>query len=329
MTSPTVTVCVPSIGRMAYLPQVREALSAQTIGDIEIIVLDNASGDEARAFFADWLRADPRVRVERVDDRLPMFVNFERGRRLARGTYLAYCHDDDVYLPRWLEGHVAALERHPDAAFAGSNFDTIDETGRVVDRRRWIARDERMPGTTYLREVMRRGRNLVTMQGLVYRRSSLLEPMFDESISCHFGDFVILMRMAESGSVALVSEVLLQVRRHAEQASAGKPISEELGLRVPLMRDYLRELSGRPPGNPPLMRALEADLERSIVVASMWGWWSAASSDEAALCRDALRATRRGADLAPVLALLDSVGIRDHLRRMSPLVRRIGNTLKV
>lgn len=126
MPTPTITILVPSIGRMAYLPETRRCVSTQTRRDFEVLVLDNASPPDAQRFFADWARDDERVKILRVDERVPMFTNFNRGMRETKTELVTFFHDDDVYLPRFLEVLAGALERRPAAAFAGSNFDFVD-----------------------------------------------------------------------------------------------------------------------------------------------------------------------------------------------------------
>src|SRR5689334_13001499 len=113
MSAPLVTVCVPTIGRTEYLPFTIDALRAQTRGDYEILVLDNASPPDAQAQLEAWAAREPRVRVLRVDPRIPMFANFNRGIAAARGKYVTFFHDDDVYRPRFLELLVGALEADP------------------------------------------------------------------------------------------------------------------------------------------------------------------------------------------------------------------------
>ena len=55
--SPLVTVCVPTIGRAAYLRQTLESLAEQTYQNYEVLVLDNASPDDARELLCSC--ADP------------------------------------------------------------------------------------------------------------------------------------------------------------------------------------------------------------------------------------------------------------------------------
>lgn len=239
MSTPLVSICVPSIGRTLFLPAVRAAIEAQTIKDYEVLVLDNASGDEAQAFFAQWQADDERVRVLRTDERVPMFANFDRGAFAARGKYVTFFHDDDVYRPNFLEASVSVLEREPCAGFSGSNFNFVDEYGVPTGEQRWIASDEVWAGRRYIRTVLERGKNPIPMPGLMYRREVFDIHGFDVGVSMHWGDFSVLMRYAETWDVAMIAESLMAVRRHDGQASVSMDMQKALILRTHHMNEYL------------------------------------------------------------------------------------------
>lgn len=329
MTAPRVTLAVPTIGRLEYFDALRRSIEAQTHSDFRVLVLDNASPDEARAKFADWARADSRVRVERVTPRISMFANFDRARTLADGEYLGFCHDDDEYLPRYVEASVAALDAAPRAGFSGSNNDFIDGSDRTTEERRWIRQTAPMPGRDFIRFVMSRGRNLVAMQGIFYRRARIGPRGFDDALSCHFGDYVVLMRIAEANDVALIAEPLVRVRRHEGQTSASMAMSAGIELRVALMRGYIEEFRERHPFDRAFASRLERDLERSVRVGSLWGWLTAKDAREAEACRSALGERGLDARVRTLLGAVERLGLTPALRRsvLVPVVRRVTNAL--
>ncbi len=307
--APAITVLLPSIGRMDYLPETKRSLLAQTRGDFRVLVLDNASPPDARDFFRHWADEDDRVEIARVDARVPMFSNFNRGMRAVQTPLVTFFHDDDVYLPRYLEVLAGALDAHPTAAFAGSNFDFVDEQGRVTEERRWIKRTELWSGPRYVAELVGRSRNPVPMPGLVFRRSAFPEEGFDESLPIHFGDFVLLMRAAEEGGMVACAEPVVKIRKHAAQAS-NMHLSRSIGMRSELMRTYLAEYAARHPGE----RALVASLERRIALAHragmLWGWLSAEDGREREACLAALGESAPDRAVRNALRWADRKGLR-------------------
>ncbi len=326
---PKITVLVPTIGRMEFLPETKRCLVAQTRTDFRVLVLDNASPPLARDFIRRWADEDPRVEIARVEERVPMFTNFNRGMRATKTPLVTFFHDDDVYLPRYLEVLAGALETYPGAAFAGSNFDFVDESGRGTERRRWIARTGLWSGVRYTRELVTRGRNLVPMPGLVFRRSAFAPEGFDESLPIHFGDFVLLMRAAEDGGMVACEEPVVNIRRHSGQASAMK-LSASIALRSELLTSYLEEFGARHPEERALVRALRRRIALGHRAAMVWGWVSAEERGERDACLEALGGRVPDMVVRGALSWVDVHGLRPpHLgSRVLGLARSAAETLR-
>ncbi len=240
---PLVSVLVPTIGRPEFFDDLLRSVRQQTYANIEVVVLDNASGDDAARAFAEWARTDSRVRVRRLESRVPVFRNLNRGIAEAKGKYVVFFHDDDVYAAALLARAVDALEAYPRARFFASNYDFVDERGVLTEKRRWIRRDACIPGRQFVEMMLHRGRGIVVTPGVVFRRSTL-DDGFDERLSLHYGDYIILMRMAERGDVYLGTDALVSIRRHAAQQSlemsfsAGDTAADEL---VPRLLRWISE----------------------------------------------------------------------------------------
>lgn len=329
-TEPKTTILVPTIGRMEFLPETRRAIESQTRSDFRVVVLDNASPEPAREFLHRWATEDRRVEVRRVAERVPMFSNFNRGMRAVETELVTFFHDDDVYRPRFLETLVGLLEQHPRAAFAGSNYDFVDERGAITERRRWIGGTELWTSDRYLEELVGRGRNPVPMPGLVFRRAAFPPEGFDESLPIHFGDFILLMRAAEERGVVVAHEPVVGIRRHAGQASAA-PLSEMVPLRTALFREYLDGYAARHPTARPLVGRLRRRVELSHRVAMLWGWMSAEEGAERAACLEGLGTRAVDSVLRGVCRSLESAGLRPRggSARVGRAARRVAETLRL
>jgi len=308
MAEPRITILVPSIGRMEYLPLTRRCANDQTRKDFRILILDNASPPEARAFFADWAKQDPRVEVVRADTRLPMFTNFNRGMRAVKTELVTFFHDDDFYEPDYLEVLIAELDRFPQAAFSGSNWSYIDETGAIMERRRWIERTEHWDMRRYMEELVGRGRNPVSMPGLVFRRDAFPPEGFDEEISIHYGDFIILLRAAEDRGMVAVEKQVVRIRKHSGQASA-QPLSM-LALRTELMSKYLDDYAGRHPEDHALVAKLRKRIALTHRTGLVWGWLTGKDAGEREHCLELLGDTSVDVALRRMLGWADKRGLR-------------------
>lgn len=293
---------MPSIGRLDYLDQTLQSLDRQTLRDFELIILDNASGIEAAERFREFAATRPNVRHERVGERLPMFANFNRGIEAARGKYVAFFFDDDVYAPEFLEAMTRMLEAHPTAGFAGSDYIMIDDHGKRIGRRNWVKKTELWPGARYADYLLARGRNLVSTPGLVFRRETLQPDGFDESISIHFGDFVLLLKIAERWDVAILADPLISVRIHAGAASS-IPLSRSIPIRSTLLLEYCASMPTETEQQRTRRRRSERNVLRGEATSLIWGWITSDDAESRA-CREALRATGRHSFISATLGLL-------------------------
>ncbi|HOD35758.1 MAG TPA: glycosyltransferase [Syntrophales bacterium] len=108
VSEPLVSVIVPTYNRPDMLDETLKSVLRQTFKDFEIIVINDGGADvEDRLKTLNTAGNIHYVRHER-NRGLPAARN--TGIRLARGKYIAYLDDDDVYYPDHLETLVSHLE---------------------------------------------------------------------------------------------------------------------------------------------------------------------------------------------------------------------------
>ena len=115
-------------------PFVRAALASilrQTVADLEVIVVDDASTDATPETLA--ALDDPRVRMLRNDEQLGLAGSLNRALDEARGRFVARMDADDVAFGDWLERGVRLLESRARLGIVGSGVLDIDGDGRPLD----------------------------------------------------------------------------------------------------------------------------------------------------------------------------------------------------
>ncbi len=115
---PTVSVIMSAFNAEAYLREAVDSILAQTFGDFELIVVDDASTDRTLEIVAEY--SDPRIRVIRNPSNLGVGGARNRGLRLARGKYIAMHDADDTSVPDRLAQQVTYLDAHPEVGLIGS-----------------------------------------------------------------------------------------------------------------------------------------------------------------------------------------------------------------
>ena len=129
MTTPAVSVLM---GVWNGAPRVREAVVSvlgQTMGDLELIVVDDGSFDGTAAILESF--GDPRLRIERRE-RAGLTSALNRGLALARAPLVARLDADDVALPERVARQVAYLDAHPDVGLLGTAAREVDPSGREL-----------------------------------------------------------------------------------------------------------------------------------------------------------------------------------------------------
>ena len=120
---------IPNYNHAAYLPAALAGLLAQTRPADEIIVIDDASGDDSVAVATAIAEHHPVIRVLRNPQNLGVVGTLNRGLREAKGD-IVYCGAaDDVTRPALFERGLALLDAHPRAALFSALSDVIAEDG--------------------------------------------------------------------------------------------------------------------------------------------------------------------------------------------------------
>jgi glycosyltransferase involved in cell wall biosynthesis len=239
-----------------------------------------------------------------------MFENFNRGIHAAQSDYLAFCHDDDEYAPTFVSRSVAFMDAHPAVGLCGSNLVFIGEDGAVLERRGHARHDSLRSGTSFALRILATGRNTLVMPAIFYRRSALPAEGLDTSLSMHFGDFVFLMRMAENGGIGVIASQLVRVRKHADQASRGMTMSEQVPLRTRTLASYCDEFASRHPDQGKLVARMRAANAFSHRTSLLWGWMIAEGDAEASSCIECLTDGFADRALGVSLRALSNLGLR-------------------
>lgn len=132
VTDPTVSVVVPTYGRADLLPRAVDSVLAQTVDDLEVVVVDDASTDDTAAVVAGY--DDDRVRYFAHETNRGGSAARNTGIERARGEYVAFLDDDDEWRPTKLERQFERLADE-DEEWVGAYCDHVivpaGPTGRL------------------------------------------------------------------------------------------------------------------------------------------------------------------------------------------------------
>ena len=122
MAQPKVSIIVPVYNTEKYLKQCIDSITAQTLEDIEIIVVDDGSKAECAALCDELARKDSRIKViHKVNGGLGFARN--SGMEVACGEYVGFIDSDDYIRPEMYESlYAAAVGHDADLVVSGLSF---------------------------------------------------------------------------------------------------------------------------------------------------------------------------------------------------------------
>jgi glycosyltransferase involved in cell wall biosynthesis len=204
MPAPQVSVVLPTRNRSAMLRKsLRSALDQDATG-LEVIVVDEGSSDDTAEHLARI--DDQRLTVLRNDQ--PQGVARARNAAIerARGDWIAFLDDDDLWAPGYLRAQLAAAaEQGLSLCYSGRI--EIDERGELINKA-YCPRPRRLARGLF-------ANNAIGGPTGVIIRADLLERVgcFDERLSA-LADWDLWIRAARGGRAGACPEPLVAYRNH-------------------------------------------------------------------------------------------------------------------
>lgn len=151
MSKPRIFIGMPVRDAEDEVAEAIEAILAQTMGDFELHISDDASTDGTFDVVQEYAAKDERVSAFRRERSVGSTRNFNRLADAADGEYFAWASADDRMAPEYLQRCCEALDADEDAALAYSWAKIVDPTGSV----RRIHHDRRAPDSDDIVERLR------------------------------------------------------------------------------------------------------------------------------------------------------------------------------
>ncbi len=124
-----VSIGLPVFNGERFLCRAVDSLLGQTLGDFELIITDNASGDATEEICRDYARRDHRIRYFRNPANIGAPRNFNRAFELSDTKYFKWATADDFCGPEFLELALAVLERDPEVVLCYAKTTTVSADG--------------------------------------------------------------------------------------------------------------------------------------------------------------------------------------------------------
>ncbi len=129
MDKPLVSVVMCTYNGHAYLKDQIESILTQTYTHFELIISDDASIDGTRQILKQFENTD-RVRIFYQESNLGIAANYSFVCSKAKGKFIAFSDQDDIWLPEKIEKLVASIGNSP---LVYSNSQLMDQNGKLLE----------------------------------------------------------------------------------------------------------------------------------------------------------------------------------------------------
>lgn len=123
-----ISVAMATYNGAKYIREQLDSLKSQQLEPHELVVCDDGSSDGTVDVVQKFADVAPfRVRIYENETNLGYADNFLKAARLCEGDWVAFCDQDDVWLPHKLSDCASEIESHPDLMMVLQNAKLCDE----------------------------------------------------------------------------------------------------------------------------------------------------------------------------------------------------------
>lgn len=206
--SPAISVLMPVHNGGTYLEPAVRSMMAQTLRDIEIVVVDDGSTDGSADVLRRLALEDGRVRVETLERNLGLVGALNHGLGLVRAPLVARMDADDLSHPDRLATQKRYMDKHEGVVAVGTGLRRIRADGAPFQT-------SVRPRDAFMCRWIFRFRLPVVHPTIVFRypMPDGTRPLYDPEYPVN-EDHDLFMRMLPKGGIVCLPEVLLDYRHH-------------------------------------------------------------------------------------------------------------------
>ena len=208
MAEPLVSIVLPVFNAERYLSAALHSMLAQSVGDWEMICINDGSSDGSRQILESIAERDPRVRVIHQDNQ-GLVRTLNRGLALATGSLICRMDGDDISMPDRLARQVAFLRDHPEHVAIGGAILKIDADSDPLGIERLSTEHDDIERALL-------GRKTGLFHPTTMIRSSALSAIGGYRAEYEWvEDHDLWLRLAQRGRLSNLNDIVLCYRLHA------------------------------------------------------------------------------------------------------------------
>jgi glycosyltransferase involved in cell wall biosynthesis len=218
---PKIDIAIPCYQYGRFLRDCVRSVQSQSVADLRILIIDNASTDDSVEVAQELAQNDPRIEVIAHKTNMGPHASYNEAIDWASSDYFLLLDADDILLPGCLTAAMQILERNDDVVLT-YGFDVILDQDQLKLQdvhksvsENWIFHD----GIEYIRHFCETPANLIGPSTVVRRTSAQKTAGYYRPILRHTDDVELWLRFALLGRFAQTFRLQAARRIHAAQVS--------------------------------------------------------------------------------------------------------------
>ncbi|ROI09236.1 glycosyltransferase [Chryseobacterium sp. H3056] len=230
MEQPLVSILCGCYNQSKFIPESLDSIKNQTFRNYEVIIWDDASGDNSVEIIEKWISENPEQPVTFIKHQINVGIckSLNECFVLSKGKYIQMLALDDILLPHKLERHVEILEHSkPTDALVFSDAYVIDDEGNCYQNR-FIARYKNylsLESGNYWNDLIQG--NFIPAMSVLLKREVLTEVgVWDENLP--YEDYDMWLRISSKYNFIFDDVISVCYRLHSANTHLIKGIDGEI-----------------------------------------------------------------------------------------------------
>lgn len=226
-----ISIILPTFNGANYISEAIDSVIKQTYKNWELIVIDDCSSDSTNSIVEKYTELDTRIKLYKNEKNLKLPASLNYGFSLAKGDYLTWTSDDNIYKINALEKMVNELETNKNIDFVFAREEYIDGNGKKNGK---SSTEHIILDDLYVH-------NIITAC-FMYRRK-VYETIGNYDVSKFLvEDFDYWLRIFHNFKIGFIPEILYYYRQHENSLTEAKN-KQVLESTVNLLENELIEQS--------------------------------------------------------------------------------------
>lgn len=139
---PLISVLISVHNSAKYLSECLESMKKQTYKNLEILAIDDFSGDESYSILRKFAKKDKRFRIKRNVKRYGIGITLNRLLNKAKGDFIAFMDSEDVSAFERLKKQLLFLEENPQVVAVGTQCYFLGGNEKRIGKSRFPAENQ-------------------------------------------------------------------------------------------------------------------------------------------------------------------------------------------